>query len=76
MKKQSTRLEKLEKKAPPTKPVFVGWIGNPWTPEQEAEAIRKNPGQKIFWRSLLETKDTPPPETQKDTEKETGAGPR
>ena len=49
------RVEKLEQKRPAAKREFIGWLGNPWTPEQEAEAIRRKPEQRVFWRSLLET---------------------
>ena len=55
MKTQNNRLKKLEQKAPPLERRFICWIGNPWTPEQEAEAIRRNPTKLIFWRTLLET---------------------
>lgn len=56
MKTQDTRLKKLEQHRPPFERQFIGWAGNPWTPEEEAEAIRQNPDQRIFWRSLLECK--------------------
>jgi len=54
------QLARLDEKAgqltvTPDKPEFVGWRGNPWTPEQMAEAIRLNPEQRVFWRSLLAT---------------------
>jgi len=58
MSNKSKRLKRLEKqleKKEPVKPQFIGWIGNPWTPEQMAEAIRREPNRKIFWRSLLES---------------------
>ena len=55
MKTQQKRLEKLEKMAPPTEPEFIGWKGNPWTEEQMAEAKRRQPDVKFFWRPLLET---------------------
>jgi hypothetical protein len=61
MKSQKNRVKKLEQMVPPIERQFVGWKGNPWTPEQEAEAIRRQPNQTIFWRSLLET----PEETQR-----------
>ena len=57
MKTQDTRLKKLEHHLPPFERQFIGWAGNPWTPEQEAEAIRLNPDQRIFWRSLLYTRE-------------------
>ena len=53
MKRQDTRLKKLEQQAPTSERTFIGWIGDPWTPEEEAEAIRQNPDQRIFWRPLL-----------------------
>ena len=55
MNTQKSRLKKMEQKAPPIERKFICWIGNPWTPEQEAEAIRRHPEKKIFFRSLLET---------------------
>ena len=54
MKTQTNRAKRLEKKAPTGEPQFYCWIGNPWTPEQEAEAIRRNPEKRVFWRGLLE----------------------
>jgi len=41
--------------AMPDKPMFIEWRGNPWTPEQMTAAIRQNPAQRVFWRSLLAT---------------------
>lgn len=55
MKALGDRVDKLEQKGPPTKREFFGWLGNPWTPEQEAEAIRRKPQQRMFYRDLLET---------------------
>ena len=55
MKTQKNRIRKLEQKAAPQERQFICWIGNPWTPEQEAEAIRRSPTKLVFWRSLLET---------------------
>ena len=55
MKTQKGRVEKLEKKAPAEEVEFICWRGNPWTEEQMAEAKRRQPDVKIFWRSLLET---------------------
>ena len=54
MKTQETRVKKLEQKAPPIERKFISWQGRPWTEEQKAEAIRRNPKCRIFWRSLLE----------------------
>jgi hypothetical protein len=49
-------VKRLEKKMPVDgDPRFIGWIGNPWTPEQMAEAARREPTRKVFWRSLLES---------------------
>ena len=36
-------------------PEFIGWTGNPWTEAQMAEAKRRQPDVKRFWRPLLET---------------------
>ena len=51
--KRQKRLERLEKKVPVERR-FVEWLGDPWTPEQKAEAIRREPERRIFWRSLLD----------------------
>ena len=53
MKAQDTRLKKLEQQVPTGERQFIGWIGDPWTPEEEAEAIRQNPEQRIFFRPLF-----------------------
>ena len=55
MNPQSNRVTKVEESQPTSEREFVAWLGNPWTPEQKAEAIRRKPEQLIFWRSLLET---------------------
>ena len=55
MRSTANRVKKLEEKRLPFERKFIGWIGNQWTPEQEAEAIRRNPEQMIFFRRLLET---------------------
>lgn len=56
MKNSKTRLQTLEARFPQNdKPIFIGWIGDPWTEEQKKEAIRKNPECKFFWRSLSTT---------------------
>ncbi len=47
------RLKRLEKRAP-VKRTFVEWLGDPWTPEEKAEAIRREPDRLFFWRSLLD----------------------
>ena len=57
MKTQATRLAQVERKAVPRKRQFVGWAANPWTPEQEAEAIRREPKRHLFWRSILQERD-------------------
>ncbi len=45
----------IEERGPRLDRRFVGWPGNPWTPEQMAKAIRQHPQQRVFLRSLLET---------------------
>ena len=60
MKTQQNRLSKLEQKKPKVEVQFIYWKDHPWTPEQEAEAIRLHPEQKVFWPSLLETFPLPP----------------
>ena len=54
MKRQNTRLKKLEQKAPAVEPVFMVWQGqDSWTPKEKATAMRQNPGCPLFWRSLM-----------------------
>lgn len=48
------RIKKLEQNTRSGEPQFIGWAGNPWTPEQQAEALRRHPGKMVFWRSLTE----------------------
>jgi hypothetical protein len=55
MKTQANRAKRLEQKVPAKGRQFIGWPHNPWTPEQEAEAIRRRPRKRLFWRSLVET---------------------
>ena len=57
MKIQDKRLNKLEQNAPPFKREFIEWAGNPWTEEEMAEAIRKDPNERVFWKSLLAGKE-------------------
>lgn len=55
MKTQMNRVKKLEQKAQIQERQFIDWPANPWTPEQMAEAIRRNPERRLFFRPLLET---------------------
>ncbi len=56
MKRLAKALKRLEKKVPAIEePQFISWPANPWTPEQMAEALRREPNRKMFWRALLET---------------------
>ena len=52
MRDKNKRLERLEKKVPVERK-FVSW-GDPWTPEEKAEAIRREPECRIFWQSLVD----------------------
>jgi hypothetical protein len=54
MSKREKRLTQLERQAPIERK-FVEWVGNPWTEEQKAEAIRREPDRTIFFRSLSES---------------------
>jgi len=55
-KQEQTRLALAEKKVmPPVERQFFAWEGNPWTPEQQAEAIRRHPRARFFWRTLVGT---------------------
>jgi hypothetical protein len=63
MNKLQKRLAKLDKRVRETRPLepqFFGWLSDPWTPEQQAEAIRRFPHGLSFWRSLVPDKDTDP----------------
>jgi hypothetical protein len=55
MNMYGTRMKQIEERGPRLDRQFVGWPGNPWTPEQMAKAIRQHPQQRVFLRSLLET---------------------
>lgn len=60
MKKSYTaRLEKLDKLArvndQNSPPIFIHWLGHPWTEEEKSKAIRKYPDQPMFWKSLSAT---------------------
>jgi hypothetical protein len=54
MNANDNRMTRLEEQRPPLERTFIGWAGNPWTPAQAAEAIRRNPEQQIFRRALFE----------------------
>ena len=54
MSKREKRLTQLERQTPIERR-FVEWVGNPWTEEQKAEAIRREPDRRIFFRSLSES---------------------
>jgi hypothetical protein len=55
VKRQQTRLKKLEQKVGPVERQFISWGDRPWTEEQKAEAIRKDPECLLFWPTLVET---------------------
>lgn len=57
MRTQSNRARKLEQEmhTDTQERQFISWPANPWTDEQKAEAVRRHPEQRVFWRSLLET---------------------
>lgn len=51
--KTTKRLEKIEQQVPSKEePQFISWIGHPWTEQEKAEALRKDPGGTFFWKSL------------------------
>lgn len=58
-KSHDARLAKLDKlariKEKNSPPVFMHWLGHPWTEEEKAEAIREHPDQRMFWKSLSKT---------------------
>jgi len=53
MNMYGTRMKQIEERGPRLDRQFIGWPGNPWTPEQMAKAIRQHPQQRVFLRSLL-----------------------
>ena len=60
MKRQNTRLNKLEQESPAVEPVFMVWLGqDSWMPKEKATATRQNPGCPLFWRSLMCGNSTP-----------------
>jgi len=49
------RMEQIESKMPiNSEPLFYSWLGHVWTEEEKAEAIRKHPEQKVFFKRLSE----------------------
>ena len=54
MKAQENRMKRLEEKLPPLERQFIAWKGKPWTLEQKAAAIRREPDRLIFWPSMIE----------------------
>lgn len=54
MSKREKRLTQLERQTPIERK-FVEWAGNPWTEEQKAEAIRREPDRRTFFRALSES---------------------
>ena len=58
----ATRLDKLDKlariKEKNSPPVFMHWLGHPWTEEEKARAIREHPEQHMFWKTLSKTTPT------------------
>ena len=53
LQKRLARLDSKVKKIIPLEPEFICWTGDPWTPEQEALALRRYPHGKQFWRPLM-----------------------
>jgi hypothetical protein len=54
VKSQAQRLARLEEKEPPMERQFIAWGDQVWTPEEQAEAIRRDPDERVFWKSLLD----------------------
>lgn len=53
MKDHGKRIDQLEQQLPTnTEPHYVGWKGYPWSEEEKAEAIEREPECLFFWRSL------------------------
>ena len=59
MNRYGTRMTQIEARGPRLDRQFIGWPGNPWTPEQMAKAIRQHPQQRVFWRSLSALSSVP-----------------
>lgn len=53
LQKRLARMDAQVRKIVTAEPEFFGWIGDPWTPEQMAQAIRRYPNAKSFSRPLL-----------------------
>jgi len=54
--KTTKRLEKIEQQVPcKEEPQFISWIGHPWTEQEKAEALRKDPRGTFFWKTLSST---------------------
>jgi hypothetical protein len=63
MNRLQRRLREADKRIrgdEPSEPQFIHWIGDPWTPEEEALAKRRYPNGRLFWRPLVPGKDTDP----------------
>ena len=58
-KSHAARLEKLDRLAgirdKDSEPVFMHWLGHPWTEEEKAKAMREHPDQRMFWKPLSTT---------------------
>jgi hypothetical protein len=54
MSNHKSRVNKLCRNLPnpDVEPIFYHWLNHPWTEEEKAEALRKHPDQKIFWKHL------------------------
>ena len=60
LQKRLIELDKRVREIRPLEPQFFGWDADPWTPEQQAEAIRRFPKGLWFGRSLVPYPDTDP----------------
>ena len=60
LRRRLAELDKRFREVRPREPVFISYIGDPWTPEQAAAAIRRYPNAVRFWRPLVPGKYTDP----------------
>ena len=60
LQKRLAGLDKRFRQVRPREPEFFCWKGDPWTPEQQAEATRRFPKGLRFSRPLVPGKDTDP----------------
>jgi hypothetical protein len=53
MKSQANRLARLERVGGSQERQFLAWLGNPWTDEEKAKAVRDHPERLIHAKPML-----------------------